>query len=275
MFRFGTLETIRVPGLGALTVRLRNSESHVRTASGPDCHSYAVNKMEHGLPASRTSPMLLRLALLAALGPGSMSLRAEGIRLTDLSRLELRGVNAEIAVHNGKPALRLTEKEAGPIENNSALIRKVSFHNGTIDVEVAGAPSKGAAGTARGFIGVSFRVQADGSHFENIYIRPTNGRAYDQLRRNHSTQYVSMPGWPWERLREETPGVYESYADMVPGEWTRMRIVVNGTTASLFLGKAAQPCLIVHDLKLGDSEGSVALWIGPGTEGYFRNLKIY
>ena len=117
-------------------------------------------------------------------------------------------------------------------------------------------------------------MQAGGSRFENIYIRPTNGRADDQLRRNHATQYVSAPDWPWERLRKESPGVYESYADMVAGEWTHLRIVVHGTNASLYVGAAAEPCLIVHDLKLGDVEGAVALWIGPGTEGYFRSLKV-
>jgi len=30
----------------------------------------------------------------------------------------------------------------------------------------------------------------------------------------------------------------------------------------------------VNDLKLGDSSGPVALWIGPGTEGYFAALKV-
>ena len=117
-------------------------------------------------------------------------------------------------------------------------------------------------------------MQAGGSRYECVYIRPTNGRADDQLRRNHSTQYVSAPDWPWERLRKESPGVYESYADMVAGEWTHLRIVVHGTNASLYVGGSAEPCLIVHDLKLGDVEGGVALWIGPGTEGYFRNLKV-
>jgi hypothetical protein len=68
--------------------------------------------------------------------------------------------------------------------------------------------------------------------------------------------------------------VYESYADMVPGEWTHLRVVVNGVDATLYVGGAQQPCLLVHDLKLGDVEGAVALWIGPGTEGYFRNVKI-
>ena len=31
---------------------------------------------------------------------------------------------------------------------------------------------------------------------------------------------------------------------------------------------------IVNDLKLEPRAGGVALWVGPGTEGYFSNLKI-
>lgn len=106
-----------------------------------------------------------------------------------------------------------------------------------------------------------------------FYIRPTNGRADDQLRRNHSTQFVSAPDWPWERLRKENPGVYESYVDLAAGEWTHLCVVVHGTNASLYFGGAAQPCLLVHDLKPGNPHGAVALWIGPGTEGYFSGLR--
>jgi hypothetical protein len=61
---------------------------------------------------------------------------------------------------------------------------------------------------------------------------------------------------------------------MVPGEWTHLRIVVHGRDAALYIGKAEQPSLLIHDLKLGDSRGAIALWIGPGTEGYFKNLEI-
>jgi len=35
-----------------------------------------------------------------------------------------------------------------------------------------------------------------------------------------------------------------------------------------------QPVLVVNDLKHGDKEGAVALWIGLGTEAYFANLRI-
>jgi len=218
---------------------------------------------------SRTMP----LSICACTMLYASATRAAEIPLADLSRLQLKNVRAEAVTYRGTQALKVTEKEGSPGEA-FAMVNNLSFHNGTIELEVSGAPSKTAPEQARGFIGVVFRMLAGGSRFENIYIRPTNGRADDQLRRNHTTQYVSVPDWPWERLRKESPGVYESYADMVAGEWTHLRIEVHGTNASLYIGAAAQPCLIVHDLKLGDMEGAVALWIGPGTEGYFRNLKI-
>jgi hypothetical protein len=37
-------------------------------------------------------------------------------------------------------------------------------------------------------------------------------------RRNHTTQYELVPEYPGLRLRAETPGVYESYVDLLPGE---------------------------------------------------------
>ena len=144
-----------------------------------------------------------------------------------------------------------------------------------IEVEIAGAPRAGTeGGGARGFVGVAFRLQKDPLRYECFYLRPTNGRAEDQLRRNHSTQYVSHPDHPWHRLRKESPGVYESYVDLVPGDWNRVRIVVSGTEARLFVNGAEQPVLIVKDLKLGASEGGVALWIGPGTEAHFAGLRV-
>ena len=118
-----------------------------------------------------------------------------------------------------------------------------------------------------------------GSHrmspnFECIYLRPTNGRAEDQVRRNHSTQYFSFPDFPWPRLRKEAPGKYESYVDLVPGEWTTVKIEVRGLQSRLYAHGAEQPCLVVNDLKLGETKGTVALWIGPGTEAHFSNLRI-
>jgi len=50
--------------------------------------------------------------------------------------------------------------------------------------------------------------------------------------------------------------------------------VIDGTKARLFVHGVAQPSLLVNDMKLGDSEGAVALFVGPGTEGYLPILKL-
>jgi len=188
------------------------------------------------------------------------------------TQLEPHRVKVDTVDYQGKHAVKVVEDGTPPNGEAYAVVKGSTFHDGTIQVEVAGRPASGATEGARGFIGIAFRVK-DG-RFEYIYLRPTNGRADDQVRRNHSTQYSAHPDYPFNRLRQDSPEKYESYVDLEPGAWTPMRIVVKGTTARLFVHGAAQPALVVNDLKLGDSEGAVALWIGPGTEGYFTGLSI-
>ena len=174
--------------------------------------------------------------------------------------------------YRGKRAVQIIEDGPVPDGEAYAVVRGSSFHNGEIEMEVAGRPAPGADGGARGFIGIAFRIK-DGK-FEYIYLRPTNGRADDQIRRNHSTQYGAHPDFGFGVSRQQAPEKYESYVDLEPGVWTRVRVTVEGTKARLFVHGASQPCLIVNDLKLGDSSGGVGLWIGPGTEGYFSGLRV-
>jgi hypothetical protein len=189
-----------------------------------------------------------------------------------LDQLTAHNVKLESVQYMGKPAIKIVEDGQIPNGEAYAIVKGAVFHDGEIEVELAGRPAGGAAAAARGFVGIAFRMQ-DGQ-FEYIYLRPTNGRADDQIRRNHSTQYSSHPKFSFAELRQQSPEKYESYVDLEVGVWTRYRIVVQGTTARLYVHGAAQPCLIVNDLKRGDSSGGVALWIGPGTEGYFTGLKI-
>jgi len=187
-------------------------------------------------------------------------------------QLEAHGSSVTKATYLGKSAVRLDALPNAADGESYAIVKGSRFHNGTIEVELAGKPAATAGPAARGFIGIAFRVQ--GNRYEYIYLRPTNGRADDQVRRNHSTQYGAHPDFGFGQMRKESPEKYESYVDLEPGVWTKFRIVVEGTKARLFVHDAAQPCLIVNDLKLGDSEGAVALWVGPGTEGYFSALKM-
>ncbi len=70
--------------------------------------------------------------------------------------------------------------------------------------------------------------------------------------------------------------MYESYVDLVPGEWTKVKIEVRGAHARLFVHGAEQPTLIVRDLKTGPgARGSIALWTDDGTVAHFRNVTVY
>jgi hypothetical protein len=188
---------------------------------------------------------------------------------------QLEGQNMSIVQTNykGRSAIQIIAAADAPNAASYAVVKGVSFRDGTIEVDLAGQPAAGAGSGARGFIGIAFRLQGDGA-YEYIYLRPTNGRADDQVRRNHSTQYSSHPDFDFARSRQEAPEKYESYVDLEPGVWTKYKIEVEGRKARLYVHGAEQPSLIVNDLRLEPRGGGVALWVGPGTEGYFSDLKI-
>ena len=211
------------------------------------------------------------------------------LRLDSLDGLDVQGITEEgadpvkirksVASYRGRLAVGIVDDDGASATATRggqvlAIVKNSDFKDGTIEAEVAGVPRQGAKPGTRGFIGIAFRVQDHGSRFEAFYLRMTNGRADDQERRNHATQYVSEPDFPWHRLRDEKPGMYESYVDLVVGAWTRIKIVVSGIKAQLYVNNSEEPCLNVNDLKLGETHGQVALWAGSDTEAYFSNLKV-
>jgi hypothetical protein len=215
--------------------------------------------------------------------PGAASAQAKRYPLESAERLRFHNVTAEPAMLQGKKGLKATISEEALRSMNETqqyvqglvLIQDLDFSNGVIEAEIAGALTPGAGGEARGFVGIAFRVQGDLETYDAFYLRPTNGRAYDQERRNHSAQYISLPEWPWSRLRKETPSKYEAYVDLVPGAWTKVKIEVRGEQARLYVHDNDQPMLIVKDVKSGAKEhGGVALWLEPGTIAHFRNLTV-
>jgi len=187
-------------------------------------------------------------------------------------------VNMSITNIDGKKAVRIARDTATKGADLPTFVRlnnTVDFSNGTIEVLLLSRLLPTAGPADRGFIGVAFRINKDNSQFECIYIRPTNGRADDQLRRNHSTQYFSYPDYQFDRLRKEAEGKYESYADMALNEWIKLKIVVKDAQAKLYLNNSPQPVLIVNDLKLGAAgSGAIGLWLDGGTDAFFRDIKV-
>jgi hypothetical protein len=219
--------------------------------------------------------IFLSCLILTSLVGQSQSTKSS-FSLEDKNDLKTYNVTIQPEKYLNKKCIKVIDS-ASNLETELRLAKLVntSFQNGVIEVELAGEPMKNASGGARGFVGIAFRIDDSNSKFECFYLRPTNGRADDQVRRNHSAQYISYPEYPWHKLRKEFPEKYESYVDLEVGKWTKVKIEVHGNTAKLFVHDATQPTLIISDLKHGENiNGSIGLWIGPGTEAHFRNLVI-
>jgi hypothetical protein len=216
-------------------------------------------------------------ALVAAQGvKGAPS----SIRLDSTTKLEPRNARVLWVEYRGRRALKLAPLEGHERDTDQeimAVLTGSDFGDGVIEVDVSGARRQGYSTAEdvsgyKGIVGLTFRMRGDSA--ERFYIRPENARLNNQLFRNRSTQYESSPDYPWQRLREENPGVYESYVDLESGAWTRLRIEVSGSAARLYVNGAAQPCLVVNDLKHGASHGAIALWARISTEAYFSNLRV-
>ncbi len=115
--------------------------------------------------------------------------------LTDTKGLQSVSVMVTTDNYKNKKSVRLTDtatNRSGPTQSFAKII-DLNFHNGIIELELEGKPLPTAGEQARGFVGIAFRIADDDSKYECIYLRPTNGRADDQVRRNHSVQYSSQP----------------------------------------------------------------------------------
>ncbi len=199
--------------------------------------------------------------------------------MTSMEITDFRPVNTFMNTGKieGKDTIRVTKdpKVTDVDEATFARLIDSDFKNGIIEVKVLSRLLENAPDFARGFIGVAFRINESNSKFECIYIRPTNGRAKDQLRRNRSTQYFSYPDFKFDRLRSESSGIYESYADMGLNEWITIKIEIKDEKANLYLNGQEHPVLIVNDLKHGaNASGGIGLWVDIGTEGHFTDLSI-
>ena len=218
----------------------------------------------------------MRRAAFRLVGVAALAWLSSGAQQVSPEKLEAHNVTVSAVTYRGKQATKVVAAGPDSLGDSSrfAILPGVSLKDGVIEAEVSGGVAPGFGKLYRGFVGFAFRMAGDTTHFECLYIRTKNGRSEDQLQRNHSTQYISPPEFPWQKLRASDPGKYESYVDLVPGEWTHLRIVVKGKTARLYVNGAEQPTLLVNDLKKPPAAGGVALWVGPGTVAHFAEVRV-
>jgi hypothetical protein len=154
-------------------------------------------------------------------------------------------------------------------DDGLAWIRGAEFSEGTIELEIKGKNQQGQC-----FVGIAFHGQ-DNRVFDAVYLRPFNFQASEQERRSHSIQYVSMPGHDWRELRNSHPGKYESAITPAPnpGSWVKLKLVVTAKSVAAFMNGSEVAALKVELLN-DRLKGKVGLWVGNGSDGWFRNLKV-
>ncbi len=193
-------------------------------------------------------------------------------------KLEAVGVSMSLDKLDGKSVVQVVKDSAirADDEPTFARLKGSSFTDGTIEVNVLSRLRADAPAHARGFIGVAFHINDSNSKFECIYIRPTNGRADDQIQKKSFHFNISLIRTLSSAGSEKNPRKkYESHADMGLNEWIKMKIIVKGLEARLYLNNDKQPSLVVKDLKLGNASGGSGLFVDIGTEGYFSDVIIF
>src|SRR5262249_25884258 len=216
-------------------------------------------------------PFVVAWAVAVLLGSG-FAATAQGPAITpDLSKAadgkgwKVAGRNLSAFEADGKKGVRF-DKQPG---QGIAWLDDTEFAEGTIEVDV-----KGEDKPQQSFVGVAFRVVDEKTH-DAVYFRPFNFKTPDAARRVRAVQYVSHPQYPWQKLRQDKPGMYEKAVNPVPDPdgWFHARIVVEKRKVSVFVDGGKEPCLVVEELS-DRKGGKVGLWVGEGSGGEFANLKI-
>lgn len=186
-------------------------------------------------------------------------------------------VLCELVEFQGEQVVRVEKHEKLEMfdEDTFVLINNVKIQNGAIQATVRSRLLPNAPDFARGFIGLVFRVNDNNSEFESYYVRPTNGRHPDPVRRAHGSQYFAYPGYTFSYFREHKLDGFEAPVDIDIDEWITIRIEFLGEKAKFFVNDLVEPVLIIDSLKHGNRIAKgIGLYVDTGTEGFFKDLII-
>jgi hypothetical protein len=186
----------------------------------------------------------LLLAALPVAGQQTLAVPA------DSARWDLQG-EAKAAEYQGHKALLL--------DGGAALLKDFEMRDGVIDVDVA-------TSAKRGFFGIQFRLDGDGSNGEEVYLRPHKSGLPDAI------QYTPIlnTGRNWQIYNG--PG-FTGAVDIPKDVWFHLRLQVVGAQAKLYVQDMDKPALVMNDLKSGLQKGQVALFDLIGAT-YFSNFEI-
>jgi len=170
----------------------------------------------------------------------------------DSPRWDLQG-EVKVTEYQGRKCLLLN--------GGAAILKDFEMRDGVIDVDVA-TPAK------RGFFGFDFRLDKDGTNYEEVYLRQHKSGLPDAM------QYTPVlnTGRNWQIYNG--PG-FTGAVDIPKDEWFHLRLEVTGAQAKLYVKDMDKnkPALVMDDLKSGVQKGQVALYDLTGAT-YFSNFEV-
>ena len=177
----------------------------------------------------------------------------------DSPRWDLQG-QAKVTEYQGRKCLLL--------DGGAAILKDFEMRDGVIDVDVA-------TSAKRGFVGFDFRLDKDGTNYEEVYLRQHKSGLPDAM------QYTPVlnTGRNWQIYNG--PG-FTGAVDIPKDVWFHLRLEVVGAQAKLYVididkdklaTDNAKPALVMNDLKSGVQKGQVALYDLTGAT-YFSNFEI-
>ena len=208
---------------------------------------------------------VIGLSELSEVGGQAKAVTPDLGSLAETKALKLFNRAASRLIDGTRKGVRLSEAPGEGV----AFLPGIEFANGALEFDM-----RGQDVAQQSFVGVAFHG-IDAAAYDAIYFRPFNFRAPDPVSRSHAVQYHSLPVYTWQKLRTDEPGKYEQAVRPVPdpNSWFRARVVIANPTASVFVGDATAPCLVVNLLN-DRKKGLVGLWVGNNSGGDFANLTI-
>ena len=192
--------------------------------------------------------------------------------------LQLKQYNGRMAVKVAFTEAYVEEYKKSPVllaESHVQIPLTCNFYEGTIDVDIAAERNIYADESVRAFAGIAFRKQSN-TQYDMVYLRETNGQLNEVVppgeRINRAIQYVSVPKWDFDVLRTQFPGKYEAGAPIAEKRWSHLRLLIKNNTISASVD--GKPIFNQIQLLEKNPAGSIAYWVGDGTDAYFSNLRI-
>jgi hypothetical protein len=185
--------------------------------------------------------------------------------MSEKSLLEVFNRTVSAFSEDGKNGVRFSKSE----NDGVAWLKHVIFSNGVIELDI-----RGKEEFQQSFVGVAFHG-IDNNTFDAVYFRPFNFQSDDPERKIHAVQYVSMPDYSWDVLREKFNGKYEKAISPAPkgSEWFHVKIVVKSPQVAIYVNGSRQACLSIETLNERAS-GKIGLWVGNNSDGDFANFQI-